>query len=201
MRKTLTNAVLLIVILALAQVTPLSTSPLVDFGSERTFRLVEFSPGNAPNFTLTVYPISQTVRIGELATYEITINSTNGFVGQVSLRNENFPQELLSEYDPAIIDLKANNHTNATLTINTISVGEEAFYQFIIIASSGSITQRASASLTVRAENAPLSTASYAFLAGVLLFTGFVVWYGLKYRRSHQGETEEISDELKPPPV
>ncbi len=200
MPQTLGVVAFLLVIICLAQVGTLPSHHRSDFMKDLELS-AGFETNSSPNFTMTIYPLSQTVRIGEQATYQITLNSSNGFAGQVSLQTENFPQELLKAFSRTNVPLPANMLANSTLTINTISVGEEAFYQFTIRATSGSLTQRVIASLTVLAENAPPSIISYTFLAGVLLFTAFIVWYGVRNRRLHQREREEINDEPRPPPV
>ncbi len=201
MRNTLRIALLLIVMLALAEFTDLPSPSHQSFVSERSTVPLGFAASNAPNFTLTVYPLSQTVRIGEQATYQITLNSTNGFAGQVSLQNENFPQELLGGFNPKMIDLTTNSLASSTLTVNTISVGEQAFYEFTILATSGTTSQRVNVSLTVLAENTPPTLASYTFLAAVLLFAVIIVWYGLRARRLQQQTKRETLEQPKPPPV
>ncbi len=192
---------LLILMLALAQYPHLPSLSLPDSLAERTLGVVRFIETNAPNFTLTVYPLSQTVRIGEQATYQVTLNSTNGFAGEVSLQNEHFPQELLGGFNPTKVSLAANSLASSTFTINTISVGEQAFYEFTILATSGSISQRVNASLTVLAENTPPTIASYTFLAAILLFALIVIWYGLRTRRLHNQTRKEVPEQPKPPPV
>ncbi len=201
MPQTSGLAALLIVIICFAQVGTLLSHHVPDFVKDLDPRGVGFETNSSPNFTMTIYPLSQTVRIGEQAVYQITLNSTNRFAGHVSLQTVNFPQELLKAFSPTNVTLTANKPANSTLTIYTISVGEEAFYQFAILATSGGLTQRVIASLTVLAVSAPPSIVSYTFLAGVLLFTAVIVWYGVRNRRLHKQEREEINDEPRPPPV
>jgi hypothetical protein len=201
MRKPSRIAAIIIVILILAPLAKFPPSLGTNSSLERTLVAVKSVASNAPNFTLTVYPLSQTVRIGEQATYQVTVNSTNAFAGKVSLQKENFPPELLGEFNPPEVSLKANSQANSNLTVNTISVGEQAFYEFTILASSGAITQTVTASLTVLAENAPPTIISYAFLAAVLLFTALIIWYGVRARRLQNQTREEIQDQPKPPPV
>jgi hypothetical protein len=194
-------AAFLLVIFCLAQVSTLPSNSLPDFTKKVESLGIGFETSSSSNFTMTIDPLSQTVRIGEQAFYQITLSSANGFAGQISLRAENFPQELLKSFSSANVTLISNRLANSTLTINTISVGEEAFYEFTIVATSGGITQRVSVSLTVLASIAPPSIVSYAFLAAVLLFAAFIIWYGLRARRLQQQPREEINEQPKPPPV
>lgn len=200
MLKTLALAAILLIFLPAVQATSLPSHLLPNLLAVSAPLAVGLLANNSPNFTVTVYPLSQSVRIGEQATFRIALNSTGGFIGNVTLQTENFPQELLKAFSPTIVSLKANTVANSTLTINTISVGEEAFYEFKVVATSGGITKRVTVQLTVLAENSPPSILSYAFLAGVLLFSAIIVWYGLRSRRL-QSQGEEISEEPKPPPV
>ena len=155
----------------------------------------------SPNFTLAVYPLAQTVYIGGKVTYSVSLTSLNSFAGQVLLQIKNLSSLLLliTSFNPNPVSLSANAVANSNITVDATNAGEENFSDFLVTASSGNLTSRVDVQITILAGGSP-TPVSYAFLAGVLLFSAFIIWYGWRGRRLHQ-RREDIVEGPKPPPV
>ncbi len=160
------------------------------------------STSSTPNFALTVYPLAQTVYIGSKVTYSVSLRSMNSFTGLVALKIENLSAALLliTGFNPETVGLSINSRANSTLTVDALNAGEENFTEFLVVASSGNLTSRVDVQITILAGGMPPTPISYAFLGSVLLFSAFIIWYGLRSRRLHQ-RRENLPEGPKPPPV
>src|SRR5258708_6995976 len=77
---------------------------------------------NAPDFTISVSPSSNTVTQGGSATYNVTVSSQNGFSGGVLLEVLNLPSGYVAQgtgFNPTTVFPPSNSSTGSTLTIVT----------------------------------------------------------------------------------
>ncbi len=200
MRRSLILAVMLLLILTAAREhIPIRTSSLIMPRTTLSSHYINSLQSSSPNFTMTVTPLSQSIPLGEQASYQIKLNSTNNFSGVVTLQTISFPQELIKAFNPPNVTLTANATNTSTLTVNSILAGEP-YYEFTVQGTSGSIKRTVNISLTLRAESPPLTPASIGFLAAIVVFAAIIVWYGLRNRRTNQSE-ETVETGPKPPPV
>jgi hypothetical protein len=103
---------------------------------------VTVTAGATPDFSLSVSPVSQTVRNGSTVRYSVTINPSNGFNSSVSLSLSGGPAGANVSFSP-------NPATNtSTLTIVTPSQNGRKSYSLTITGKSGSMTHSTSAQLT-----------------------------------------------------
>ncbi len=155
-----------------------------------------------PNFTISVSPVSQTVAIGSKVTYSLLVTSTNNFAGDVALSLRNLPASLLliTGIDPTPVSLQANSTAISTLTIDATGAGEEGYSDFLVVGTSGSLSNQAHIEITVVVGGLQVTPASFLYMGSVLVFAAIVIIYGLRSRRAHR-IVPSVSDQPRPPPV
>ena len=101
----------------------------------------------APDFTLGASPTSATILAGGSASYTLTTAATNGFTGDVQLAlNGLTPAQASWSFTPASISGGSGTSTLALTTGAGLAVGT---YPLTITATSGTITHRTNATLTI----------------------------------------------------
>jgi uncharacterized repeat protein (TIGR01451 family) len=103
----------------------------------------------AADFTLNVTPASQTVTQGNSASYNLTLQPSGGFTGQISLSVTGLPAGASASFSPSSVTLNDASSRTATLTVTTNGSTPVATSQLNISATSGSLTKNAPVSLTV----------------------------------------------------
>ncbi len=104
--------------------------------------------GVAPDFTITANPNSITTVAGSSVTSTITLTSTGGFTGSISLFSTS-PTGLTSTPNPAVVSLPAGGSATSTLTVATSSSTAPGSYTVTITGTSGSISHTLSVTTTV----------------------------------------------------
>jgi hypothetical protein len=105
---------------------------------------VSVTPSTAANFSLSVSPPSQTIVNGAAATYNVSINPSNGFSGGVNLALSGGPTGALVTFTPN------PTATSSTLQIQTPQGHGRKTYTLTITGTSGSLTHTATTQLTVQ---------------------------------------------------
>jgi len=101
--------------------------------------------GDAPDFTLSASPGSQTITAGGSTTYSVSIVSVNGFSGSVALNVSGLPSGASSSFNPASV----NGSGGSVLTITTLSSTPTNSYALTITGSSGSFSHSFPVTLNV----------------------------------------------------
>jgi hypothetical protein len=97
----------------------------------------------APDFTLSASPSSQTVTQGGATNYNVTINPTGGFTGQVTLGVSGLPIGANGSFTPN------PTTTSATLLVTTSTSTPAGTYTLTITGASGTLTHTTTATLVV----------------------------------------------------
>jgi uncharacterized repeat protein (TIGR01451 family) len=114
-----------------------------------------------PDFTLNATPASQPVMQGNSASYNLTLQPSTGFTGQVSLSVSGLPTGASASFNPSSVTLNDASSKTSTMTVTTSGSTPVGTYQLSINATSGSLTHTATVSLTVTNQmSADLSIAS-----------------------------------------
>ena len=96
-----------------------------------------------PDFSLSVSPVSQSVRRGNTATYTVPITPSSSFSGAVTLSLTGQPSGSTVTFTPNPVT------GTATLTVKTLSTTTRTTYTLIIQGVSGSLTHTTTANLSV----------------------------------------------------
>ena len=100
-----------------------------------------------PDFTVSLSPSSVTVAPGGSTTFTVSVTSTNGFGGAVTLGLSGLSAAQATwSYNPSVI---ANGAGTAQLSVTTATDLAPGTYPLTVSATSGAITRTATASLTV----------------------------------------------------
>jgi YD repeat-containing protein len=113
------------------------------------FTLVVQPPGD---FTVSVSPTSRTISNGLSTTYTVTVQSVNGFSGQVSLFVHNLPQDRVvagTGFNPGVVNVPANGSVISTLTITTDGLTQTGTYSNLYVRGQNGSTNRNSANFTL----------------------------------------------------
>jgi len=106
---------------------------------------------NAPDFTLTPSPTTQTVAQGNPTSYTFTVNPLNGFSGQVALSVSGLPTGAGGTFNP-------NPSTStSTLSVTTATTTPPGTYTLTITGTSESLTRTTTVTLIVTAPDFSLS--------------------------------------------
>lgn len=103
-----------------------------------------------PDFSISASPGSQTIGIGQGASFSVSVVPVNEFTGTVSLTASGLPSGMQASFVPASITTSGT----ATLNISTSSSAAAGTYTLTIGGASGSISHTTSVSVTLTA-NAP----------------------------------------------
>ena len=104
---------------------------------------------NSPDFTISVSPASQSVTRGGSATYTVTLNSLNGFTGNVSLSVNGLPSKASSGFDTNPVVLSSGSSGTSRLTITTQRGSATGTSNLTVTGSGGGKTHSGNATLTV----------------------------------------------------
>jgi uncharacterized membrane protein len=103
----------------------------------------------APNFTLSASPASVSVTQGSSASSTVSVNSTNGFNGSVSLSASGLPSGVTASFNPG------STTTNSTVTFTASGAATTGTATVTITGTSGSLTHTTTITLTVNAAAVP----------------------------------------------
>jgi len=124
----------------------------------------------APDFGLSVSPSSQTVVQGTSTSYNVTINPTNGFSGQVTFGVAGLPTGASGSFTPN------PGSSSSTLSVTTSSTTPVGSYTLTITGISGALTHTAAVTLVV---NAPPDFTLAASPSSQTVIQGGATSYGL----------------------
>jgi polygalacturonase/uncharacterized membrane protein len=102
------------------------------------------------DFNIAASPSSATARQGSSATYNITITSSGGFAGTVSLSASGLPSAATAGFNPGTVV----GSGSSTLTISTAGTTPAGTYSLTITGTSGTLVHTAAVTLVVQATGA-----------------------------------------------
>jgi len=103
----------------------------------------------APDFSLTLSPVSQSVRAGGSVGYTVTITSLNGFAGAVSLSVSGLASGSSGSFSPTSVTPSATSPTaTSVLTIRTARTTRGTF-TFTVTGTNGSLSRTTTGTLQV----------------------------------------------------
>ncbi|GAA1158786.1 hypothetical protein GCM10009630_66180 [Kribbella jejuensis] len=137
-----------------------------------------------PGLTLGIAPASQSVTRGQPATYTVSVTSTGGFTGTVSLGASGLPSATSAVFSPASVTLTSGGTAQTTLTVSTTATTPTGSVTFSVQGTSGKVSGSVSAGLTV---NAPVSSslAMTATPASVTLAPGSTAVFTVQLTRTN----------------
>lgn len=101
------------------------------------------------DFSVSISPSSQTVRIGDKASYSITVSLVSGAASSVSLSLSGLPSDLTYSFSPQ----SGTPTFSSTLTVDASAAPSTGTYTFTVTAQGGGVSKTATATLIV--EEAP----------------------------------------------
>ncbi len=105
------------------------------------------SCSNAPDYSVTATPASQTVTQGNSTTYTVTVSPTGGFTGTVNFGVSGLPTGATATFNPASVTTSGSS----TLTVTTASTTPTGSFPLTITGASGTLSHAASVTLVVNA--------------------------------------------------
>jgi hypothetical protein len=99
----------------------------------------------APDFTLAVTPGSRAVSPGGVASYTVTVGSSGGFAGTVTLSVDGLPANATASFTPMAV----TGSGNATLNVTTPVTPTSSSSTLTVTGTSGALSHAATALLTV----------------------------------------------------
>lgn len=127
--------------------TPVGTYPLVITGTSGSLsNTVTVSLVVTGTFSITVSPASQTVSAGSSTTYTVTEVPGAGFTGTVTLTVSGVPSGGKGTFSPTTI----TGTGSSVLTVTTSLLSSKRAYTLTVTGTSGSITSKPTATLTVQ---------------------------------------------------
>ena len=114
----------------------------------RTF-VVSAPASSTPDFSISVSPASRSVVPGGNATYTVTVTPLAGFTGQVNLTTSPLPAGVVSDFNPAIVNIDDATSKTSTLSLATGLSTPVNNHSLTINAQSGSTTHSIQAALNV----------------------------------------------------
>ena len=142
---TTTGSTTMTVVTSLA--TPVGTYPLVITGTSGSLSTtVTVSLVITGTFSISISPSAQTVLGGLSTTYTVTETPGAGFTGNVSLSVSGLPSGGRGTFSPTTI----TGSGSSTLTVTTSIFSSKRTYTLTITGTSGGITSRSTATLTVQ---------------------------------------------------
>jgi uncharacterized membrane protein len=100
-------------------------------------------------FIVGVTPANQTVARGGTITYTVTLTSTSGFAGEVSLSVSGLPNKTTGSFNPQRVTLPSGGTGTSILTIATERNGGIGTYTLTITGTSGSLSASRTVTLTL----------------------------------------------------
>lgn len=137
-----------------------------------------------PGLTLGISPASQSVTRGQAATYAVSVTSTGGFTGAVSLSASGMPSGATVAFSPASVSLSSGSTASSTLTVSTTSTTPTGSVTLTVKGVNGKVSGTVTAGLTV---NAPVSSnlAMTATPASITLTPGSTAVYTVQLTRTN----------------
>ncbi|HXC68525.1 MAG TPA: PQQ-dependent sugar dehydrogenase, partial [Pyrinomonadaceae bacterium] len=114
----------------------------------RTF-VVSAPASSTPDFSIGVSPASRSVVPGGNAIYTVTVTPLAGFTGQVNLTTSPLPVGVVSDFNPAIVNIDDATSKTSTLSLATGLSTPVNNHSLTINAQSGSTTHSIQAALNV----------------------------------------------------
>jgi uncharacterized membrane protein len=102
----------------------------------------------APDFSVTASPASQTILIGQSASYTVTLSALNGYAGTVNFSVSGVPAGATATLTPSSITTSGT----ATLSVSTTSTTPAGTYPIVITGTDGVRTHSVTVSLEVDAQ-------------------------------------------------
>jgi len=102
-----------------------------------------------PGITLQVSPASQSVTRGQSASYTVSVTSTGGFAGTVTLSASGLPSGSSAAFAPASVTLTSPSTKTSTITVSTASSTPVGSYTLTVTGVSGKVSGTVTAGLTV----------------------------------------------------
>lgn len=138
-----------------------------------------------PGITLGISPAGQSITRGQAATYTVSITSTGGFTGAVTLTASGVPNGASAAFSPPSVTLTSGSTRTSTLTVSTTASTPIATGTITVKgAASGNVNGTVSAGLTV---NQPLSSSLTMTTtpASVTLAPGSTAAYDIQLARTN----------------
>lgn len=137
-----------------------------------------------PGLTLQISPASTSVTRGQSAGYTVSVTSTGGFAGTVTLTASGLPSGATATFAPASVSLGSGATVSSTLSVATTSSTPVGSSTFTITGTSGKVSGTVTAGLTV---NYPLSSALTMAVtpASVTMGPGATAVYTMQLSRSN----------------
>jgi hypothetical protein len=107
------------------------------------------TPNPNADFLLDVSPATQSVRRPGSTTYTVSLTSTNGFSGNVSLSVSGLPSKTSGSFSPNPVSLASGGTGSSTLTIRTQGNSSTGTFTLTVTASGGGKTHSQNVTLTV----------------------------------------------------
>ncbi|KYK22302.1 hypothetical protein AYK25_02565 [Thermoplasmatales archaeon SM1-50] len=111
-----------------------------------------------PDFSISVFPSSQTVAPGEYTTFVVTVTSLNGFSSPVSLSISGLPDGAYANFNPTPVTPTGYS----TLTISTIEGVITGNYPITLIGTGGGLTHTTATSITIDFGLIPMKFGTFA---------------------------------------
>jgi hypothetical protein len=127
-----------------------------------------------PDFSVSASPPSESIAVGNSASYIVFANELGGFTGTVSLACSGLPSGASCSFNPTTLNLSQGNSENATLTINTSGSIAPGTFNVTVTGTSGSLNHNTSLSLTVTAGSPPAFMLSASPTSGTVSAGGSV---------------------------
>ncbi|MGH8963157.1 MAG: hypothetical protein ACRDWT_18530 [Jatrophihabitantaceae bacterium] len=106
------------------------------------------TPAPKPGITVQTSPASRSVAQGDPASYTISVSSTGGLTGSVSLAATGLPRGASTVFTPGSLTLPSGGTASSALTVTTAATPVGS-YPFTVTATSGKVTGSAGVQLTV----------------------------------------------------
>jgi hypothetical protein len=139
-----------------------------------------------PGVTLQISPASQSITRGQVANYTVSVSSTNGFTGTVSLSAAGLPAGATAGFTPASVTVAAGGSTGsatAILKVTTASNTPTGTSTLTVTGAGGKLSDSVTAGLTV---NYPISSAisMHVTPASVTMAAGSSAAYAVELTRT-----------------
>jgi hypothetical protein len=104
------------------------------------------APSPSPDFSLSATPSAQTLRRGGQTIYTVTVTSSGGFTGTVTLSVSGLQRGTSASFSPASV----GGSGASTMTVTTLTTAQQGTNTLTIMGSSGGLQRTTSVSLTVK---------------------------------------------------
>jgi hypothetical protein len=119
-----------------------------------------------PDFTILVYPSSQTISPGQSASYAVALTSAGGFGSPVSLSATGLPADAISNFGPQSVTPPGNSELTITVPSSTVTIATTTSYTIVVTGVGGGISHSSSVTLYVVSQVAVASWTFMVFMNG-----------------------------------